>query len=122
MIAYAFDNSSDEVALACFEVHVEECRSGVRIFEWAAVSVEPRGEDNAVRACRNLLDDILKIGVKRGVNAFRIFGYMMLLKINADLVESEVILDPLDALSCRFKLGEIVRTCRGSADDSGDHG
>ena len=46
---------------------------------------------------------------------------MCLLKINADFVESEVVLDPFKALASRLELGEIVVSAVLDSDNRGNH-
>ena len=124
MEADALHDGADQIALAGFQIHVEEHGPRIRVFERAAVAVEPRGEHHAVGAGGDSLDDVLQIGVKRRVLRFHLFafGHVVLLHVDAHLVQREVILDPFHALAGGFQLGKVVGGAVARAGDGGDHG
>ena len=116
------DNGAEKLSLACLEADIEEHSARVRIFERAAVAVQPRGEDNSAAACGDFVYDMGHIVVEARVYGLLRGGDVGLFQEDVDLIEHEVILDPLEAFARSLELGEVVESAVLRADYGGYHG
>ena len=122
MVANALQNGSEHLGLAGVQTEVEEHARRLGILKGAAVAVEPRGKDHAPRSRRDGLNGVGHVIIQALVHRLLALGHIGLLQINADLVQHQVLLDPLEALARGLHLGKIVVFPRLRAYDAGDHG
>ena len=122
MVEYAFQNGADELCFSGFELNAEEHTGGIRILEGTAVAVKPRRKDDSAGPGRNIPDRLGHIVVETGVGALIALGNVLLFKVYADFIQSEMILDPLKALAGSFHLGKVIEFAALRAGDGGNHG
>ena len=84
--------------------------------------MQPRGEYHAARAGGYGRNGVAHVVVEAFVNALLALGDVYFLEIDADLVEHEVLLYPLEALARRLHLGKVIVSALLCTDDTCDHG
>ena len=122
MEADALQHSGDQLRFAGLQANVEEHPGGAGVLEGAAVAVEPGGEDHAAGAGGHVPHGLRHIVVEAAVHRLLALGHVPLLQVDADLVQGQVVLHPLQALAGGLHLGEVVVPPRLGPHDGGDHG
>ena len=83
--------------------------------------MEPGREDHAAGARRHILYSFCEIVIETGVYRFLALGHILLLKVNADLIQGQVVFYPLQAFACRLHLRKVVVAPGLGAHNGGDH-
>ena len=122
MVAYAFQNRTDHLALARFQSDIKKHTRGIGILKRTAIAVQPRRKDHAARSGRDFAHHFGHIFVQAGKDALHALRHMFLFEIDTDLVEGKVVLDPLQAFPGGLHLGKVVKTSRLYAHNGRDHG
>ncbi len=121
MIADPLDNGADELRFSGLQPDVEKHTGCVRILERTAVAVKPGCEKDAAGSRRDLGDDLGQIIIKTYIDRLRSLGDIGLSEINADLIQCQMILHPVEAFPGCLHFRKIVIFSRLCADDGGNH-
>ena len=84
--------------------------------------MEPGGEDHAAGAGRHIPNGLCQVIVETGVHRLLTLGHILLLEIDADLVQCQVVLHPLQALPGSLHFSKVVVPARLCSHNGGNHG